>query len=235
MLPTLITALWVFPLRFGIAQEPPSSQSTKQYEMTTYQLCLMLATSKWNMPDFERLHEGHVAHLKSLLGESGRALIAGPFLDEGKYRGALVLDAGSLDAARVLAEQDPIVKEGLVTLEVHPWYAAKGIMKKSTALDSMPTYQFGMLLRGPSWAPGESPELKALQEQHMAHIRKTAESGKLVIAGPLGDGGNMRGILVYKVATLEEARALAEADPAVKAGRLKVELHPWMVPRGSLP
>ena len=25
------------------------------------------------------------------------------------------------------------------------------------------------------------------------------------------------------------------ADPAVKAGRLKVELHPWMVSKGALP
>lgn len=37
---------------------------------------------------------------------------------------------------------------------------------------------------------------------------------------------------MFRVESLEEAKTLSEGDPAVKAGRLVVELHPWMVPRG---
>jgi uncharacterized protein YciI len=44
-----------------------------------------------------------------------------------------------------------------------------------------------------------------------------------------------RGILIFKTATMEEAKALAGNDPAVKAGRLVVEIHPWMVQKGVLP
>jgi uncharacterized protein YciI len=37
------------------------------------------------------------------------------------------------------------------------------------------------------------------------------------------------------VASIDEARALAETDPAVKAGRLAMDIHPWLVPEGVLP
>ena len=63
----------------------------------------------------------------------------------------------------------------------------------------------------------------------------TAEMKKLVMAGPFGDDGTLRGIFVFKVATLAEAKELAETDPAVKAGRLAIEINPWFVPAGILP
>jgi uncharacterized protein YciI len=54
-----------------------------------------------------------------------------------------------------------------------------------------------------------------------------AEAGQLVLAGPFMDAGEVRGIYIFNVTTVEEARALTETDPAVKAGRLAMELHPW--------
>jgi uncharacterized protein YciI len=91
----------------------------------------------------------------------------------------------------------------------------------------MTTYYVGFLYRGAQWTPGETPELKRLQEEHLANIRRLADSGKLLLAGPFTDGGDLRGMFVFKVDSMEEAKALAEGDPAVKAGRLRVELHPW--------
>lgn len=101
--------------------------------------------------------------------------------------------------------------------------------------DGMTVYYMGLLSRGPKWTPEKTAETNRIQEEHMAHIRSMGASGKLVIAGPFLDGGQLRGIFVFKVSTLEEAKAMAEADPAVKAGRLQVEIHPWMVAKGILP
>lgn len=97
----------------------------------------------------------------------------------------------------------------------------------------MTTYTLGLLVRGPKWTAEETPELLKLQEAHLAHIDEMARSGALLAAGPLLDGGTIRGILIFKV-PVAEAKVLAENDPAVKAGRLVVELHPWLAPKGVL-
>ena len=97
------------------------------------------------------------------------------------------------------------------------------------------TYYICLLLKGPNWTADESPELERLQAQHMAHISHLMETGAKLAAGPVRDGSDLRGFSIFLSATLDEARALAEDDPAVRAGRLIVELHPWMVPVGRLP
>jgi uncharacterized protein len=96
----------------------------------------------------------------------------------------------------------------------------------------MKQYYFVMLKKGPNRANDEAGA-KKIQEGHMAHIEATAKSGKLTVAGPFGDEGEWRGILIYDVATEAEAKALCDADPAVKAGRLVCEIHPWWTQTGA--
>jgi len=98
----------------------------------------------------------------------------------------------------------------------------------------MTTYQVAFLRRGPAWTPASTPELNKLQADHLAHIGKMAETGKLIIAGPFSDGGDLRGMFIFRVETLEEAKALAEQDPTVKAGRLVLEWHPWFAAKNIL-
>lgn len=95
----------------------------------------------------------------------------------------------------------------------------------------MTTYYVGFLYRGARWTPGETPESRKLQEEHMANIRRMGEAGKLVIAGPFTDDGELRGLYVFRAGSAEEARALVESDPAVRAGRLRFEIHPWYAAR----
>jgi len=92
----------------------------------------------------------------------------------------------------------------------------------------MALYYMVFLKRGPKWTPEVTEATKKIQEGHMANIQKMADTGKLVVAGPFLDDGQLRGIFIFKVATEEEAKALMESDPAVQAGRLVGEIHPWM-------
>jgi uncharacterized protein YciI len=92
----------------------------------------------------------------------------------------------------------------------------------------MALYYMVLLKRGPKWTPEVTDETKKIQEGHMANIQRMADSGKMVLAGPFLDGGELRGIFLFKVDSAEEAKAMMDSDPAVQAGRLIGEIHPWM-------
>lgn len=105
------------------------------------------------------------------------------------------------------------------------------------AADPMPnmtTYYFGLITRGPKSGTGTAEEREKIQAAHMANINRLAAAGKLLVAGPFMDNGDWRGIFIFKCATLEEAKALAATDPAVQAGRLVVEVHPWLTMKGNI-
>ena len=103
---------------------------------------------------------------------------------------------------------------------------------KSIAGGEMKTYYMVFLNKGAK-RDQDSVTAAQIQKDHLAHLTQMANEGKMVIAGPFLDDGNTRGICIYNVATLEEAKKLAEEDPAVKAGRLMVEVRPWMAQKGS--
>lgn len=90
----------------------------------------------------------------------------------------------------------------------------------------MGRYVIALLKAGPN-RDQDSTTAAELQEAHMENIRRLAQEGKLLLAGPFLDDGELRGIYLFDVATVEEARELTATDPAIRAGRLQMELHPW--------
>lgn len=93
----------------------------------------------------------------------------------------------------------------------------------------MKQYVMAFLKRGPNRSQ-DSLTAANLQKAHLENINRLAQAGKLVLAGPFMDKGDVRGIYVFNVTSVEEARALTETDPAIQAGRLEMELHPWYGP-----
>lgn len=100
------------------------------------------------------------------------------------------------------------------------------------AVGEMKEYFFVLLKRGPNRNQDKESVAK-LQTAHIAHLDKMAADGKLSIAGPFGDEGDWRGILIFKTQTIAEAKALVEQDPMVKIGRLAYEIHPWWSMKGA--
>jgi uncharacterized protein len=94
-----------------------------------------------------------------------------------------------------------------------------------------------VLLRTAENAPAYGDaELARIQAEHLAHHDRLRESGQVVTNGPVTDqpDTSLRGVAFYRTGSLEQARQLAEADPAVRAGRLAVEIMTWYCPPGTM-
>lgn len=96
----------------------------------------------------------------------------------------------------------------------------------------MKEYYFVLLTKGANRTPDSATAAK-IQEAHIANIDRLATEGKLSIAGPFGDDGDWRGIFILNAKSMEEAKQWCETDPAIQAGRLTYEIHPWWAARGS--
>jgi uncharacterized protein YciI len=98
------------------------------------------------------------------------------------------------------------------------------------------SYQLVILQRPAHPTPYTDAKLEEIQAAHLAHLRELAEAGKLLVAGPLDDQTDprLRGVEIFRVGSLAEARRLAEEDPAVKAGRLEPVVMTWYVEKGAL-
>lgn len=216
------------------AQDKTQDKQGPEYKLVEFHMALLKRGPNYTAEGLSKdLRSEHIANVMSLL-ESGKAIIAGPLGDDSDIAGIFILRASSAEEARGWAEKDPAVKAGFFVAEMHPWWSAD-VMKKPTTPLKMTTAYLGFLKRGDKWTPEKTPATAELQKAHLANINRLAETKKLVVAGPFGDDGQLRGIFVFKVASLEEAKALAETDPAVQAGRLAIEMHPWLVPEGVLP
>jgi uncharacterized protein YciI len=101
----------------------------------------------------------------------------------------------------------------------------------------MRIYYMGFLTRGPAWTPEVTDATRALQEAHLANIRRLAEDGRLLIAGPFAyeesdTDHSLRDIFIFDTETRAEAEELARTDPAVHAARLAIRVIPWYGPYG---
>src|SRR3954469_23232794 len=103
----------------------------------------------------------------------------------------------------------------------------EALAKRLGGENGLKKYVMAFLKAGPNRSQ-DSTTRAQLQKAHMDNIQRMADEGKLMVAGPFLDDQPLRGIYIFNVETLEEAKALTETDPAVKAGSLVMELHPWM-------
>jgi uncharacterized protein YciI len=97
----------------------------------------------------------------------------------------------------------------------------------------MRMYYMVFLRRGPAWTAAATPEATAVSRAHRANIDRLTKEGLMVVAGPFeGTSGDraLAGIFILRVGSMEAAKATADSDPAVKAGRFVYEIVPWWGP-----
>ncbi|HKZ81889.1 MAG TPA: YciI family protein [Pyrinomonadaceae bacterium] len=218
--------------------QPVFAQEKTQpkFKLVEFQMALLKRGPNWTATktgEHNPIRDSHYAYFQSLV-ESGKAVLAGPLDDDGEIKDVYVFRSKSQDEARAWAKDDPAVKAGHLSVEMHPWWSEE-VMKSAAMPLKLAKSYLAFLTRGPKWTPEKTAATEEIQRAHLGNIKRLAEMKKLVVAGPFGDNGRLRGIFVFKVDSLEEAKALANTDPAVQAGRLALEIHPWLVPEGMLP
>ncbi len=225
----LLPATWMFA----------EGRRTAVPKLVQFHMALLNKGPKWETtpaPERNKIMQQHLANVLSML-DSGKAVICGPMRDDTDLAGIFILRAKAAEEAKTWVDADPAVKAGLFVAEMHPWFSEDIFKKANTSPFKLETVYLGFLKKGLNRKDGDDqvPEIQELQKAHIANIVRLAKLGKLVAAGPFGDDGVLRGIFVFRVASLEEAQQLCATDPMVKINRLVVELHPWNVPEGVLP
>ena len=175
-----------------------------QFKLVEFQMALLKRGPRWSSGGKDAALQQQHAYVQSLL-TSGKLVIAGPLKDDGEVQAVYILRAKSADEARTWVMADPAVSGGHFVPEMHPWWA-EDVMKPATSPQQLSIVYLAFLTRGPKWTPTESPELEELQKAHLANIQRLATMKKLVVAGPFDDEGNLRGIFVFRVDTLAEAK-----------------------------
>ena len=94
----------------------------------------------------------------------------------------------------------------------------------------MKKYWLVFLLKGENRGQDSATAAK-LQEGHMANITRLHNEGVLVMAGPMGYDKDLRGIFILDAKDSATAAGHVKTDPAIIAGRMKFELHPWWTAR----
>src|SRR5262249_7676655 len=89
----------------------------------------------------------------------------------------------------------------------------------------MGTFYLCLLIKPANFSPGNLSQ--DLVKAHLQHVQALISSGKALLAGPFFDNNRIAGVFVLNASSVEEARAMEEADPFVKTGGLSVEVLKW--------
>ncbi len=81
-------------------------------------------------------------------------------------------------------------------------------------------------------------DMLQLLPAHLAYQKEMEAAGKLFLAGPLSDDSGEHtsggGLIIYRAASMAEARDLADNDPMHQSGMRTYSLRRWLINEGNL-
>jgi uncharacterized protein YciI len=227
----LLSLLAVAHAALAQAQADPSAKPAQYF--------FVLLNRPANAPQLskeagEKLQDEHMANIRKLYGEH-KLVIAGPFEEDTALRGIFVFQAESAAQVQGWANSDPAVKAGRLAAEVHgPWLIDANAIHSPSTPEGMEQYTLVLMKRGDKWNP-DAPEIAEKLKQHRAFVEQMTAQGQIAIAGvfPPSVPGELRAVEIFRVGP-EQTATLLKDDPAIKAGLVKPELHPWITGKGVL-
>ena len=90
----------------------------------------------------------------------------------------------------------------------------------------MRNYVLVVLKTGPKKMPAGAAR-DAMFKGHFANINRLANEGKLALAGPFDGADGWRGLIIFAVSDIEEAKKLVATDPVISNGEMVAEFHKY--------
>jgi len=130
---TLVTLISVFILPFFGKTVLAQSKMEEDYQMKQYYMVFLKAGQNriQDSATAANIQKGHLDNITRLFNEK-KMVLAGPFMDNGVYRGIFILDVPTVEEATNLLKTDPAIKAGRLDYEIHPWYGPGNIIIKKS-------------------------------------------------------------------------------------------------------
>src|SRR4030095_4143006 len=113
------------------AQDKKPTPAEKQYEMKQY-FFVMLSKGENRGHDSAtaaKIQEGHMANMQKL-ADMGKLIVAGPFGDNGDWRGIFIMDCKTKEEVEQYVKTDPAIVSVRLKYEIHPWWTGKNCVFK---------------------------------------------------------------------------------------------------------
>lgn len=180
-----------------------------------------------------KMQQEHVGNLGTL-GRQGRGLAAGPLGDDGFIRGIVVLSVTNAAEIKDCFKPDPFVQNEILAVEAHRWLTDTSRFQKAEEPFKLAKHTLVVVKKGTNYELPKEPLTATSMLALMPSLRSWAVTGDLAVSGPLLDAGDLVGILLFIPENGEAIRAALDTDPAVKAGRLKFDVHLQFMGAGVL-
>jgi len=107
------------------AVKPQAKEKKMEEEIRQY-FFVMLTPGINRQPDSDSaatIQKRHLTNITRLYNE-GKIKVAGPFGDNGNWRGIFIFDCATKEEVEQLLNTDPAISSGRLAYEIHPWYTA---------------------------------------------------------------------------------------------------------------
>lgn len=129
MRPFLLIFILLISLLSTAQEKKEKTFKAGEHTMKEYYFVMLTkGARRGEITDTARINEiqrGHIANLERLAKE-GKIIVAGPFGDDGNWRGIFIFDCETQEEVEKLVKTDPAIVSGRLDYEIHPWWTAKG-------------------------------------------------------------------------------------------------------------
>ena len=126
-----LTLFFLAAGEFTIAQGSEQKDTAEQSSIKQFFFVMLLKGPRRNQDSITAagIQEGHMSNIRRLAG-MGKILVAGPFGDEGNWKGLFIFDCKTSQEVEDYLKTDPAVISGRLTYEIHPWWTGKNCVFK---------------------------------------------------------------------------------------------------------